>query len=162
MLIKDLVTLLLGHNPNAQALLMTPRKQPYENRIAGVVARAQMTDQEGRDEPGIAADDVFLAVGKRIRPGSLSAWIVAERPKPPGVALQLAGASAEREAMLEGIAREHLDVESLTSPDGLEHDVEHLTVDQIHCALLAAYHAGIAATLQQLSPPSLENHREFY
>jgi hypothetical protein len=162
MLIKDLVTLLLSHNPNARALLMTQRKQPFENGIVGVVARSQMADQEGRDEPGLASDDVFLAVGKRIRPGSLSAWIVAERPQQESVALQLPGASAECEQTLEGIAREYLDVESLTSSGSFEDDLAHLTLDDLHCALLAAYHAGIAVTLKQLSPPSSENHSEFY
>jgi hypothetical protein len=158
MLIKDLVTLLLAQNPNAQAFFMTQRKQPFENHIAGVVARWQMADQEGRDEDGIARDDVFLAVGRRIRPGSLSAWTVAERPQP----LRVAGASAEREATLEQIAREHLDVESLTSSGNVEEDLQHLMLESLHDALLAAYHAGIAVTLQQLSPPSLENHSEFF
>jgi len=58
---------------------MTQRKEPYENYLAGVVGRDQMTDQAGRVTPGAAEDDVFLVVGKRVRRGSPEAWTVAER-----------------------------------------------------------------------------------
>jgi hypothetical protein len=155
MLIKNLVSLLLAHNPNAHAYFMTQRKQPFENRIGGVVARSQMADQEGRHEAGIARDDVFLTVGTRIRPGSLSAWIVAERPQPAGDAVQQAKRSGERDAILEAIAREHLGVESLTSSGNVEDDLQHLRLESLHNALLAAYHAAIDVTLVQ-------NHSEFF
>ena len=78
--VRDLILLLQSRNPNAQVFLMTQRKAPFENHLAGVVGREEMADQDWRVEPGIADDDVFLVVGKRIRPGSLSAWIEAERP----------------------------------------------------------------------------------
>jgi len=78
--VRDLIALLQSRNPNAQVLLMTQRKAPFENHLAGVVGREEMADQDWRVEPGVADDDVFLVVGKRIRPGSLSAWIEAERP----------------------------------------------------------------------------------
>jgi len=158
MLIKDLVSLLLSHNPNAQAFFMTQRKQPFENHIAGVVARSQMADQEGRDEDGIAQDDVFLAVGKRIRPGSLSAWIVAERGPREGVDLRAPEGHAEREAILVGIARDHLDIESFISAGSFEDDLQHLTLEGIHNSLLAAYLAGIAAVFRHL--PSSNSHEE--
>ncbi len=76
--IKDLIATLKTRNPEAQVFMMTTRKQPFENYLAGVVGREEMLDQQWREELGIAPDDVFLVVGKRIRPGSLSAWIVAE------------------------------------------------------------------------------------
>jgi len=78
--VRDLIAILQSRNPNAQVFLMTQRKAPFENHLAGVVGREEMTDQDWRVGPGIADDDVFLVVGKRIRPGSLSAWIEAERP----------------------------------------------------------------------------------
>jgi len=158
MLIKDLVSLLLAHSPNAQAYFMTQRKQPYENVIAGVVARSQMADQEGREEDGIAPDDVFLTVGKRVRPGSLSAWIVAERGPREGVALQAPEGHAQREAVLVGIAREHLDIESFISAGSFQDDLQHLTLEGIHNSLLAAYLAGIAAVFRHL--PSSNSHDE--
>jgi hypothetical protein len=78
--VRDLIFHLQSRNPNAQVFLMTQRKAPFENHLAGVVGREEMADQDWRLEPGIGSDDVFLVVGRRIRPGSLSAWIQAERP----------------------------------------------------------------------------------
>src|SRR5262245_58292885 len=75
---KDLIATLKTRNPEAQVFLMTTRKQPFENLLLGVVGREDMFDQRLRSEPGIAADDVFLVVGRRLRPGSFSAWIVSE------------------------------------------------------------------------------------
>ncbi len=74
--IKDLIATLKTRNPEAQVFMMTTRKQPCENYLAGVVGREDMFDQKFRREPGVAADDVFLVVGKRIRPGS--AWNVCD------------------------------------------------------------------------------------
>ncbi|HET9621797.1 MAG TPA: hypothetical protein VFP84_10540 [Kofleriaceae bacterium] len=76
---KDLIAILLTHNPEAEVMFMTQRAQPFENYVAGVVSRAEMHDQRGRFEPWISQNDVFLVVGRRIRPGSLSAWTVAEQ-----------------------------------------------------------------------------------
>jgi hypothetical protein len=81
--VKDLINSLQDRNPEAQVFFMTQRKQPFENHIAGVVGREEMTDQRWRFEPGIGTDDVFLVVGRRIRPGSLSAWLVAEHGAGP-------------------------------------------------------------------------------
>ena len=78
MTIKELIATLQTRNLNAQVYFMTQRKQPFENHIAGVVGREEMADQAWRIEPGVARDDVFLVTGRRIRPGSLSAWIIAE------------------------------------------------------------------------------------
>ncbi len=75
--VKDLIATLQTRNPNAQVYFMTQRRQPFENHIAGVVGREEMADQAWRIEPGVARDDVFLVTGRRIRPGSLSAWIIA-------------------------------------------------------------------------------------
>ena len=76
--VKDLIDSLQDRNPEAQVFFMTQRKHPFENHIAGLVGREEMTDQRDRIEPGVRTDDVFLVVGKRIRPGSLSAWLIAE------------------------------------------------------------------------------------
>jgi hypothetical protein len=75
---KDLIAILQSRNPESLVGLMTQRKQPFENAILGVVEREEMSDQRFRFERGISADDLFIVVGKRVRPGSLSAWIVAE------------------------------------------------------------------------------------
>jgi hypothetical protein len=79
MMNKDLIKLLLTRSPDAQVFLMTTRKQPFEKQLLGVVGRDEMADQQGRNDPGIETNDVFLVTGKRIRPGSLSAWILTER-----------------------------------------------------------------------------------
>jgi hypothetical protein len=160
MLIKDLVVLLLAQNPNAQAFFMTQRKQPFENHIAGIVARWQMVDQDGRDEPGIAEDDVFLTVGKRIRPGSLSAWLLAERAEREAANLQSVDEPDSRDATLATIAREHLDVESLNPSGSSEDDIQHLKRQDLHNALLAAYHAGVAKGLRHLRLPASADHHE--
>jgi hypothetical protein len=76
---KDLISILLTYKPEAQVVFMTQRAQPFENHIAGVVSRAEMDDQIGRIDAGISQTDIFLVVGRRIRPGSLSAWVLAER-----------------------------------------------------------------------------------
>src|SRR3954468_15596431 len=113
--VKELIASLQTRNPNAQVYLMTTRKQPFENHLLGVVGREEMLDQAWRIEPGIAPDDVFLVTGKRIRPGSLSAWIIAEHRQLGGERMaaapsELGGRMAE---VLTGIAREHLRIDTL-------------------------------------------------
>lgn len=98
-MINDLIG---TRNPEAQVFLMTTRKQPFENQLFGVVGREEMSDQRWRADPGIGTDDVFLVVGPRIRPGSLSAWIVVERravarsrgSRPPRVTSSVDGGGA--------------------------------------------------------------------
>ncbi|MEO7733815.1 MAG: hypothetical protein ABIY55_22815 [Kofleriaceae bacterium] len=146
MMIKDIIDLLLAHNPNANALLMTNRKQPFENHLVGVVARSEMADQVGRVEAGIATDDVFLVVGKRIRPGSLSAWIVAERVSGRD---QPVDRLEQREAAIAAVARCHLQLDTLDPDDPDYRDFCDLTVGSIRRALTDAYRAGIAAGFQR-------------
>ena len=52
--IKHRIATLQTRNPNAQVYLMTQRKQPFENHLAGVVGREEMADQAWRIESGIA------------------------------------------------------------------------------------------------------------
>jgi hypothetical protein len=146
--IKDLIAALSTRNPDAQVLLMTTRKQPFENHLVGVVGRDEMLDQQWREEPGIAYDDVFLVVGKRIRPGSLSAWIVAERRG--AMTLPLAdvqpGEGELMAATLADIAREHLFIDALNDYTGEDAAGFHcLTAGKLRDALEAAYRAGGAA-----------------
>ena len=153
MMIKDLIDLLLAHNPNANALLMTTRKQPFENHLVGVVARSEMADQLGRAEAGVATDDVFLVVGTRIRPGTLSAWIVSERETSrdrPVARLQ------QREAAIAAVARCHLQLDTLDPDDPDFRDFCELTVGSIRRALTDAYRAGVAAGFQQPEQPGAE------
>jgi len=150
--VKDLIATLQARHPEAQVYLMTQRKQPFENRLAGVVARDEMLDQYWRVEPGVAADDVFLVVGKRLRPGSLSAWIVAERREairgiplaalPPLAAAELhASADAELpDEMLAQVVREHLGVDR--DMQDLEARTFAVHFDELRNALRAAYRAG--------------------
>jgi hypothetical protein len=147
--VKELIASLNTRNPEAQVFLMTTRKQPFENCFAGVVGREEMLDQQWREEPGIASDDVFFVVGKRIRPGSLSAWIVAERRgaiTSPPADIQ---APDDRELMvasLADIAREHLCINSLEDDAGEDSTGFHcLAADHLRRALEAAYRAGGAA-----------------
>jgi len=115
--IKDLIATLKTRNPEAQVFLMTTRKSPFENHLAGVVGREDMFDQKFRSEPGIAADDVFLVVGRRIRPGSLSAWIVSEHHDtivhPVGEISRRVNTDELAGATLADIAREHVGVDPL-------------------------------------------------
>lgn len=147
--IRDLIATLKTRNPEAQVFMMTTRKQPYENYVAGIVGREEMADQQWRFEPGIAPDDVFLVVGKRIRPGSLSAWIIAEHRAatgqqpvveiPPGDDAELMVAS------LADIVREHLDIDSLEDPGVCDAGFLSTPVADLRNALEAAYRAGATA-----------------
>ena len=142
--IKDLIATLKTRNPEAQVFMMTTRKQPFENYVAGVVGREEMLDQQWREEPGIASDDVFLVVGRRIRPGSLSAWIVAEHRaamEPAGVDPPANERDELAGATLADIAREHLGVDLLGDAVSESTEFHCLGADLRH-ALEAAYLAG--------------------
>ena len=126
---------------------MTQRRQPFENHIAGVVGREEMADQAWRIEPGIARDDVFLVTGRRIRPGSLSAWIIAEhRQLVSGHAAdettsEFSGKMAEA---LTEIARHHLRIDSLEDAGWDSADFHEVSTASLRDALRAAYVAGRA------------------
>jgi hypothetical protein len=147
--IKDLIATLKTRNSEAQVFLMTTRKSPFENHLAGVVGREDMFDQKFRSEPGIAADDVFLVVGRRIRPGSLSAWIVCEHHDTivhPGVDVRPSDEQELMAATLADIVREHLDnVDSLEDPRVGGDGFHVIPVEQLRNALEAAYRAGATA-----------------
>jgi hypothetical protein len=69
--IKNLIATLTTRNPEAQVFMMTTRKQPFENYVAGVVGREEMLDQQWREEPGIASDDVsWSSAGAFVRAAS--------------------------------------------------------------------------------------------
>jgi hypothetical protein len=142
--IKDLIATLETRSPDAQVFMMTTRKQPYENYLAGVVGREDMFDQKFRSEPGIAADDVFLVVGRRIRPGSLSAWIVSEHHDTivhPVVDLSSIEVDELAGTTLQEIAREYLGVGLLG--DAVSESTEfHCLGSDLRRALEAAYLAG--------------------
>lgn len=147
MTIKELIATLQTRNPNAQVYFMTQRKQPFENHIAGVVGREEMADQAWRIEPGVARDDVFLVTGRRIRPGSLSAWIIAEhRQLVSGHAAnettsEFSGKMAE---VLTEIARHHLRIDSLEDAGWESADLHEISTAGLRDALSAAYLAGRA------------------
>lgn len=146
--IKDLIATLKTRNPEAQVFMMTTRKQPFENYLLGVVGREDMFDQKFRREPGIAADDVFLVVGRRIRPGSLTAWTVSEHHDTivhPAFEVP-AGDDAElMVATLADIVREHLDIDGLEDPGVCDAGVHSVQVADLRNALEAAYRAGATA-----------------
>lgn len=143
--IKDLIATLKNRNPEAQVFTMTTRKQPFENLLLGVVGRDDMFDQKFRSEPGIAADDVFLVVGKRLRPGSFSAWIVSEHHDTivhPTVEVPPTNDELMA-ATLADIVREHLDnIDSLEDPGIGEAGFHCIPVADLRRALEAAYRAG--------------------
>lgn len=146
-MVKELIATLKNRSPNAQVFLMTTRKQPFENHLAGVVGREEMPDQQWRLEPGIAHDDVFLVVGKRIRPGSLSAWICAEHraaSEVPTVTPEstVGGARERMAATLADIARQHLRIDSLAEADEGWAQAHCLGTADLRAALEAAYGAG--------------------
>ena len=145
---KDLIAILKTRNPNAQVFFMTQRKQPFENHLAGVVGREEMADQQWRFEPGIAPDDVFLVVGRRIRPGSLSAWIVAERQAAaalPATEMPATDTSEPMAVALAEIARQHLQLKFLEDAGWESADLNELATCDVRRALEAAYLAGRAA-----------------
>src|SRR3954468_1155032 len=139
--VKELIATLQTRNPNAQIFLMTQRKQPFENHLAGVVGREEMLDQAWRIEPGIARDDVFLVTGKRIRPGSLSAWIIAEHRQlvsghaADATTSEFSGKMAE---VLTGIAREHLRIDTLEDAGWDSADFHDVSTASLRDALRAA------------------------
>jgi len=145
--VKELIATLQTRNPDAQVFLMTTRKQPFENRLAGVVGREEMADQVLRIEPGVARDDVFLVTGRRIRPGSLSAWIIAEhRQLVRGHAADAttSGLSGRMAEVLTGIAREHLRIDTLEDAGWDLADYHGVPTAGLRDALQAAYLAGRA------------------
>ena len=147
--VKNLIHCLQARNPDAEVFLMTQRKQPFENHLAGVVGREEMLDQQWRDELGVAQDDVFLVVGRRIRPGSLSAWIVAERPhRDAQVDLGDVTTSTAWTALLQQIAQQHLRIDTLEVRGEDALDVHRVGVAELSLALTAAYRAGIAAGIR--------------
>ena len=153
--VKDLIAHLQTRNPNAQIFLMTQRKQPFENYLAGVVGREEMTDQRWRFEPGIAPDDVFLVVGQRIRPGSLSAWIVAEHQAAMAAVDAASPAVDTAKPMAEtlaDIARRHLRLDLLEDVGSDSADFHDLATADIHSALKEAYLAGHVAREDGASP----------
>ena len=146
-IVKDLIATLQTRNPNAQVFLMTQRKQPFENHLAGVVGREEMADQAWRIEPGIASDDVFLVTGKRIRPGSLSAWIIAEHHQQVGeraVDTATSRLNARLAEVVTEIAKQHLRIESLEDVGWDSADVHEVSNAGLRDALQAAYLAGRA------------------
>ena len=158
--IKDLIATLKTRNPEAQVFMMTTRKQPFENYLTGVVGRDEMADQQWRFEPGIAPDDVFLVVGKRIRPGSLSAWIIAEHRAATGQQPVLESPSSDdaelMAATLADIVREHLDIESLEDPGVCAAGFLSVPVADLRNALEAAYLEGATARERASNPEAAE------
>ena len=108
---------------------------------------AHAEDQARRIEPGIAQDDVFLVTGKRIRPGSLSAWIIAEHRQQVGerttdpATSELSGKMAE---VLTEIARHHLRIDTLEDAGWDSADFHEVSTAALRDALRAAYLAGRA------------------
>jgi hypothetical protein len=150
--VKDLINSLLTRHPDAQVFFMTQRKQPFENHVAGVVGREEMLDQQWRVEPGVERDDVFLVVGKRIRPGSLSGWIVAES--------QAAQAPADDDttmtrwkATMTQIAEHYLGIDTLEERGRDSLDFHAVGVAALSSALTSAYRAGIAAGVRHVLGP---------
>lgn len=159
--IKDLIADLATRNPEAQAFFMTTRKQPFENRIVGVVGREEMFDQRWRVDEGIAPDDVFLVVGKRLRPGSYSAWIVAEHranhPDAPRRAF-VGADDAQMDAEIAHIVESHLDVAPLDEEVGDMPGFRCVQTSDLQGALEAAYRAGGAAARDAaVAPEPLES-----
>jgi hypothetical protein len=146
-IVKDLIATLQTRNPDAQVYFMTQRKQPFENHIAGVVGREEMADQAWRIEPGISRDDVFLVTGRRIRPGSLSAWIIAEHRQlvsghaADATTSEFSGKMAE---VLTEIARHHLRIDTLEDAGWDSADFHEVSTASLRDALQAAYLAGRA------------------
>ena len=146
--IKDLIATLKTRNPEAQVFMMTTRKSPFENFLAGVVGREDMFDQKFRREPGIAADDVFLVVGRRIRPGSLTAWTVSEHHDTivhPAFEIPAEDDAELMVATLADIVREHFDIDGLEDPGVCEAGFHSIPVADLRNALEAAYRAGATA-----------------
>src|SRR3954466_16148127 len=118
-----------------------------------------MADQAWRIELGIARDDVFLVTGKRIRPGSLSAWIIAEHRQlvsghaADATTSEFSGKMAE---VLTEIARHHLRIDTLEDVGWDSADFHDVSTASLRDALQAAYLAGRA---DRDLEPSSENAR---
>jgi hypothetical protein len=88
MKVKDLIELLEDCDADAEVLIMSQENWPFENAVAGVVARQDCHDDDGdedevpgerRHEDGTAPSDVFLVEGQQLRYGSKAAWGAARR-----------------------------------------------------------------------------------
>lgn len=89
MKVKDLIELLEDCDADAEVFIMSQENWPFENTVAGVVARQDCHDDEDGDdddatverrhEDGTAPNDVFLVEGQQLRYGSKAAWGAARR-----------------------------------------------------------------------------------
>jgi hypothetical protein len=91
MKVKDLIELLEDCDADAEVLIMSQENWPFENTVAGVVARQDCHgegDEDGdeddatverRHKDGTAPNDVFLVEGQQLRYGSKAAWGAARR-----------------------------------------------------------------------------------
>ena len=81
---RQLITLLLDHEPDADVLLMIHLDgHPIECSITGVVNRNDINNAKGYRKPAydiaLATTDVFIVEGERLRSGSNAAWDLARR-----------------------------------------------------------------------------------
>jgi len=133
-IVRELIDILLTYQPHARVHLMTQHADPYENHLAGIVERAELEDQAGRQDAGVDPHDVFLIVGKRIRRGTVTAWTQAETKR------QQLMAPSRRDARVLCAISQHLGLEGR---HGEVPATVHLVTRSVREALLAAYRAGL-------------------
>ena len=164
MMIRDLIYFLQACNRDAEVLLMTQRKDPHENHLAGVVTRMEMADHPERYQAGMGHDDVFLVVGKRIRRGSADAWRCVEQSgeltQPTPTTVCSAITDEARGDILTAIARDYLRIDTLEERGEDSLDVRPVRVGFLGCALDAAYHAGVAAGLLHRGGDTAAPHQD--
>lgn len=92
MQVRELMAILEDQDPDAEVLLVTQRRWPFEYSLSGVSVRSDMDeadeDEDGEGEDGTprersadgcAPTDVLLVEGSQLRYGSETAWNVARR-----------------------------------------------------------------------------------
>ena len=86
MKVAELMRLLAEQDPDAEVLIMSQPRWPFEYSVHGVALRSEIEQfeqedgaTEGRRPDGRAANDVFIVEGQQLRYGSKAAWEVATR-----------------------------------------------------------------------------------
>jgi hypothetical protein len=83
MKVRELIAFLQNQDIDAEVLIMSQHKWPFEHASVGVTVRKDIDEESERlgyrpryaeGEDGTASSDVFIVEGAQLRYGSKSAW----------------------------------------------------------------------------------------
>jgi hypothetical protein len=76
MKVNELIKILKDCDPNAEVVLATQPRYPFEYAVDGLVVREEMADGDEEETwgDGCHGNDVLLLEGKQLRYGDREAW----------------------------------------------------------------------------------------